>query len=231
MNIIVPKVEQVADFGAEEPFVARIFMGLSEVLDATEFEEKEKIKESVMGIFINGLLPAFSYLRELRDIESGKKERLVVDLNKAYVGFYDRLWVAYKDQMQKVIKLLDFDLGFIFKDDKKFEKGCKEFVNNYPNIRVEFIEQIKKNRIAWQTQVARFRNDYSQHQSIYEDDVREMLSLKTAEVCFENCWTLIEFILAHLMCTKLYPWVRIEEIPKEKRDSSAPKKFKILYKI
>jgi|GEM_PF-3431672 len=230
MNATAPKVKKVANFGANEPFVARIVLGLSEIVDVTTYENKNEIKEAISEMFMNGLAPAFSSLQEIRKIESGRKERLLMDLRKEYFSFYDRLWAAYKDRMQRIIIALGYDLGFVFADDNKFKARSGKFTSSYPKMPKEFIEQIEKNRIAWQSAVVRFRNEYAQHQTVFEKDVQELLSLRSAEICFQNCWTLIEFILVHLMCLNLYGWVGVAEIPKEERDFSVPKKFRILYR-
>lgn len=229
MNV-VPKIEKVANVGTNEPFLARIVMGLPEILDVTDFEEKDKIKESIMELFMNGLLPAFSHLQELRDIESGKKEKLIIDLNKAYFGFYDRVWAAYKDRMQRTAKLMGFDVGFIFKKDKDFEKGISEFRKAYPNVHSDIVGAMRKNRIGWQKAVVRFRNDYAEHQTIFEKDVKELRSLRAAEICFNNCWTAIERILGELICSKLYGWAGVEEIPESERDQLMPKRFRIIFR-
>ena len=230
MNNIIPKVEKVANVGTNEPFLARIVIGLPEILDVADFKEKDKIKESIIEIFMNGLLPAFSHLQELRSIDSGKKEKLTVDLNKAYFGFYDRIWAAYRDRMQKTAKLMGFNIGFMFQNDKDFEKGISEFQKAYPNVHSDIVEAMRKNRIGWQNAVVRFRNDYAEHQTIFEKDVEELRTLESVEICFNNCWTAIERILGELICSKLYGWAGVEEIPEAERDPSAPKRFRIIFR-
>ena len=72
MEIVVPKMEKVANIGSNEPFMARIVMGLPEILEATDFKNKEEIKEGIMEMFMNGLLPAYAHLQEIKDIEQEK---------------------------------------------------------------------------------------------------------------------------------------------------------------
>lgn len=232
MQMIVPKIEKVANVGSNESFVARIMMGLADVVDATDYENKGEIKEAIMSIFVEGLLPAYAHLQEVRDIEEGKQERLTVDLNKAYIGFYNRLWAAYSDRMPKVAKELGYeDIGFIFTKDKNFEVKSKEFFSVHPEVRCELLDYLVKNRKSWQQAVVRFRNDYAEHQSIFEKDVEELRSLKSAEICFKNCWTAIEMILVELISTKLFGFAGIEEIPEAKRDPVMPKRFRIMYRM
>lgn len=228
---IIPKVEKVANFGANEPFVARIVLGLSEIVDVTTHENKTQIKEAISEMFINGLAPAFSSLQEIRKIESGSKEKLLMDLRKEYFSFYDRLWVAYKDRMQKVAKELEYNVSFIFsKKEKNFEVNMKEFFIKHPEIKLELSGYLRKNRNNWQNAVAKFRNEYAQHQSIYEKDVNYLLQLSSAEICFKNCWTAIEMVLMELLCAKLYGRVGIEEIPQAERDCAVPKRFRVIFR-
>lgn len=225
------KIEKVANFGAGEPFVARIVMGLPEVLEVTTHANKEGIKEMIMEMFMNGLAPAFTSLQKIKEIESGIKEKLSMDLRKEYFSFYDRLWAAYKDRMQKVAVMLGYNVGFIFSKEENFELKANEFQKKYPEVRGELIEYIRKNRKSWQNAVVRFRNEYAQHQVIFDKDVEELLSLKSSEICFRNCWTAIEMILMELICTKLYGWAGVQEIPESERNSSVPKRFIILYRM
>ncbi len=233
MQVMVPKMEKVANVGANEPFMARIVFGLSDVLDETMHEDKDSIKEVINGMFKECLLQAYSHLQDLRDIEGGKRERLIVDLDKAYLGFYDRLWAAYGDRMPKVAKELGYeDIGFIFsKKDESFETKAKEFFDKHPEVRSELLEYLRKNRKSWQQAVVRFRNDYAQHNKLFDEDVKELCTLKAAETCFRNCWTAIEMILAELISTKLYAWAGVIEIPEAERDPAMPKRFRIMYRM
>ncbi len=234
MQKMIPKVEKVANFGTEEPFVARLMMGLSGVIDATTFnpEKKSDIKEKIMGILVETLFPAFASLQEIRKMESGQRERLLVDVRKEYISFYNRIWAAYKDRMPEVARNLEYDIGFLFvKKDENFEVKAKVFFESHPEVRIELLEYLRKNRQVWQQAVARFRNDYAEHQSIYEQDVQELLTLKAAEICFKNCWTAIEMILMELITTKLFPFARIEEIPEAERDKSVPRRFRVMHRM
>lgn len=232
MQVMVPKMEKVANVGANEPFMVRIVMGLSEILEATDFRNKEEIKEAIREMFMNGLLPAYAHLQEIKDIEQGRRERLIIDLNKGYFGFYDRLWAAYGDRMPKVAKELGYeDIGFIFTKDESFERKAKEFFDKHSEVCGELLDYLRKNKKNWQQAVVRFRNDYAQHNKLFDEDVKELFTLKAAETCFKNCWTAIEMILAELISTKLYGWAGIVEIPEAERDPAMPKRFRIKYRI
>src|SRR4029077_2521926 len=73
------KVSLLSDVGAGEPFISRLSLRLSEVLDAMfvqcqeEVEETKKIKRELGELVFECLIPAFLSLRELRQF-AGNKE-------------------------------------------------------------------------------------------------------------------------------------------------------------
>ncbi|MFA5871418.1 MAG: hypothetical protein WC858_01735 [Parcubacteria group bacterium] len=229
MNHSKIKVEKVANFGSNEPFIARFGMGLSEIIEATTFDNKDKIKEEIIGLLVECLTPAYAHLNEIRDIENGKKERLLVDLDKAYNALYERLWVAYKDRMQKVAALMGFNLGFLFQNDQLFEQGINNFVEKHNKIPSDFLAIIRTNRNIWQNALAKFRNDFLEHNKLNKNDVDHFFKLGAAETIFNNCWRLVEYILVSLMIEKLHPGIGIAEIPDDKRDPSRPTKFQLYF--
>lgn len=225
-----PRVVKFADVGAGEPFVARIVMGLTEILDKTDYKNKDDIYAAIMEMFVNGLMPAFAHLKDIRELEQ-KQDRLEIDVKKSYFAFYDRLWAAYKDRMQKVITVMGYDVKLLFCRQENFEKESKLFQDRYPKVTSHFHVFVKNNRNAWQDAVASYRNNYLQHNSLYDNDVKDMMTLKSAEICFENCWIAIEEIIVEFICLKLWDIVGVAEIPETKRDISMPKRFEIVYNI
>jgi hypothetical protein len=65
-------VQHFADLGTGEPFCARIMLGLPDLLDATTLpsDRVQKVKDAILLIGFEGLFPAFSHLREIRDTPS-----------------------------------------------------------------------------------------------------------------------------------------------------------------
>jgi hypothetical protein len=51
-----------------------------------------------------------------------------------YEDFSRVLWHAYKDQFPKVARNLGFNIGFLFENNREFEKGILEFNNLHPSI-------------------------------------------------------------------------------------------------
>ena len=106
---MVLKFEHFADFGTGEPFVARI-VGLSDLINITNFKNKKEVSDSILTIFMEGLSPAFLSLKEIRAIEKGEKQKILLNLTKNYYNLFDHLWIAYKDRTQKASKIMGVDM-------------------------------------------------------------------------------------------------------------------------
>ena len=221
----VYETELFSEFGTGEPFVARLCLGLIEILDATNFENRKEINDAIVNISFEGVFPAFISLREIREFETGSKKLIMVNLNKNYYDLYKYLWVAYKDRMQKAANLLGFNLGFLFQDDEKFKKGCKKFLGKHSRIDEGFIGILENESNVWQNKVETIRNRYLEHQKLDSKQVGKYFTLENAETMFNNCWQAIEDILVFLMRTDLHDGIGIAGIPEEKRDPNCPKKY------
>lgn len=46
---------------------------------------------------------------------------------------YSALWAAYKDCLQSILKTIGYDIGFMFVDDKNFDKQSKPFAATHPH--------------------------------------------------------------------------------------------------
>jgi hypothetical protein len=193
-------------------------------LDATSYEKKDEIKESIIGLTIDCLMPAFMSLRELRKIAADDKAPMLTK-KKHCEDMYKSLWAAYKDRMKSTARLMGYDLGFLFQKDSLFEDGCKQFGSAHPKIHPELMELMKYNRATWQAELARFRNDYLEHRTIQQQDVLSFYSLERAESTFENVWITIEETLAALLAVNLPVNVCLNEIPEAERNPTMPKRF------
>jgi len=222
------KTELFADVGTSEAFVARISLGLIEVLNATNFRYRQKINDAIMNILFEGLLPAFISLREIKEFETGSKKLIRANLNKSYYNLYDHLWDAYKDRMQVVANLLGFNMGFLFQNNKEFKKGCEIFLKKHTGIDNEFINMLENERDTWQKIVMKIRNDYLKHKKPDSKQLEKYFTFENAELTFNNSWQAIEDILVVLMRTglQLDAGIDIAEIPEEKRDPNCPKRFR-----
>jgi hypothetical protein len=216
-------IKLFSDIGTEHPFVSRVLLGLNEVIDATLVSNPDEIKWALGDLMVDCLMPAFVSLRELR---KSFDDEQVPELTKTkhFNDMYGSLWSAYKDRMQKVIKLLGFKVGFLFQNDKAFEQGCKKFCADHPEVDSNFCEVLKWHRDHWQNELATFRNKFLEHQVLKATDVKKFYSLKIAEQIFDCVWIAIEDVVAFLAGAKLGPSIRLAELP-DSRGTTATKRF------
>jgi hypothetical protein len=127
--------------------------------------------------------------------------------------------------MQSTVKLMGYDIGFLFQKDLAFERGCVEFPKGNPIVDPELIRLMKIYRSGWQPGLVRFRNDYLEHQTIPREAVAEFYSLDHAELMFEKVWIAIEEILAVLMAAKLPAGFTLRELSEDERIQEMPKRF------
>lgn len=224
------RIELFSDVGTGEPFIARIGLGLIEILNATHFKQRKKINDAILDIIFEGLLPAFISLREIRELEAKKEKAAIATLNRNYYDLYNRLWAAYKDRMQKVVRLLGFDLGFLFQKENQFSRGCKNFLKKHPNINPAFTKMLRDERKSWQNILSTIRNNYLEHKGLETKRVERFFTIDNAEILFQNCWQAIEDIIVVLLRTgmPLHIGIDIAEIPEEERAPSCPKRFRFV---
>lgn len=227
------KLELLSDIGTSNPFVARISLGLFDILDVTNFKERKKINDAIFEILLEGLMPAFISLRELRKLETqrAKGESVpIITINKSYYNLYNHLWVAYKDRMQRVVKLLGFDVGFLFQKENQFKQGCENFLKQHPNFNQAFTKMLADERKSWQNILSIIRNHYLEHKILDIKQVERFFTIENAKLLFYNCWQAIEEILVILLRTgmPLDKGIDIAEIPEKERDPDCPKRFRFV---
>jgi hypothetical protein len=214
-----------ADVGTSEPFLARIALGLAEILDTTYYDKRNEIKAGIIET-MNSLLSAFLSLRQLRGIADDRSAPLMTKV-KHFDDMCGSLWTAYKDRMQNVTRLMGYNIGFLFEEDKKFEKGCASFPIEHPQVDGALIQRMKQHRATWQSDLERFRNQYIEHRKLKQEEVASFYSLARAEALFQSVWVGIEETLIILMAAGLPPAFCVHEIPQANRNPHAPKRFGI----
>jgi hypothetical protein len=219
-------VRRFADVGSAEPFVARLSIGLLDMLDATQFPNRDEIKESIIELALESIMPAFLSLRELRKIAADEKVPILTK-QKNYEDMYKSLWAAYKDRMKITANLMGYDLGFLFQKDSLFDDGCAQFAKTHPEVSEELIIRMRRNRAEWQLALRRFRNDYLEHKKIKREDVEEFYSLAHAERTFDRVWVAIEETLAILIATQFSGNFCFTDIPDAERDPKLPLRFRL----
>lgn len=227
------KLEFFSDIGTGNPFVARIGLGLIDILNSTNFKERKKINDAIFEILFEGLMPAFISLRELRKFETqgAKGGRVpIMTINKSYYNLYNHLWVAYKYRMQRVVKLLGFDVGFLFQKENQFKQGCENFLKQHPSVNQAFTKMLADVRKSWQNILSTIRNHYLEHKILDIKQVERFFTIENSELLFCNCWQAIEMILVILLMTgiPLDKGIDIAEIPEKERDPDCSKRFRFV---
>ena len=131
-----------SDVGMGELFMSRLFHFQDHILNGLFGTKNTKeVKDAIFQVIFDGLEPAFRSLRELRKklidekIPEKEKRQLIENI-------YSYLTIAFKDRFQEVAKLMGYDTGFLFQNDKNFEVGCTQFSQLHPKIDSQFIEMI-----------------------------------------------------------------------------------------
>lgn len=228
-QVLIPTVTQMADFGTTEPFVARIPIGLCELLDGVILEEdvRTKAKQYIYETF-EELSHAFLSLREINEFAEGKKQVLLVNQKKAYQDLYGYCWKSYKDRMPRILETIGVNIGFLFQKEEQFNNGAEAFKQKYPAIGDEFIRMVKADRDTWQNTVSKVRNDFIEHKKDDERSAKPMdyyFNPETAKLVFDNCWQVIEDIVVLCLTMKVVPGMKIGLIPENEIDDKFPKKF------
>lgn len=221
-------VEHYADFGTGEPWVARLMLGLQEIVFAVPaFGETRDEFMNELGEVFESLGMAFDELRELRRREAGGAPAL--DIARSYVNLYGLLWQAHKDRFQKAMRALGVDIGFLFQKDESFEKGAATLVAANPKLS-ELTELMRHDRQEFQKALAQYRNDYLEHR---DDQVDPRLlavfhRLDSAETTFANVWQAMEDYVAISVKAHLPESLVLDEIPEAERDPARPTRFRFL---
>jgi len=219
------RVERYADFGTGEPWVARVMIGLSTIVDTTTLANRDEIKLAIANVN-EALVDAFNDLREIRRIETDA-DIPVTERQGTYSAFYVHLWRAYKDRFgKKLPTALGHDLGFLWQKDDTFESGAAHLVDDHPE-HADLIEMLRDDRRSWQQKLALFRNEHLEHKGKLKPEfVASFYALAGAERAFENVWRAIEDISVQLLIPHLAPGVSLVEIPEVERDPAVPQRFR-----
>lgn len=221
------KVVKFADIG-DELFVKRM-LELPAILEAgaIEGQQREDTKEALISILIDGLMPAFSELQQIR--ASMGKGMPVMNRNQLYEDLARKLWKSYKELMQHAVKLMGFEIGFLFKDEKEFQKGLKAFRNSNPllgALHSGFEKFLEHTRERWQNELSSFRNTWVEHQAGDGKKFRKFYTPAYAEALFDATWRTIADILPFLLEVHLPHGICLAEQPPDDPGPRWPIRFR-----
>lgn len=220
------KITHFANISASEEFIEQLVMEMPELVDASMIygEEREKLKEAILIVSVEGLMPAFEHLKKIRASVGQKMPEL--NRKQLFEDFEGRLWHAYKDLMQKAAKRMEPEIGFLFGRDTQFEAGLVAWEKKRPKLAGAVAPYLRNQRTGWQNALADFRN-YQEHKDDRDPSVfAARYDAAHSEKLFESVWRAITDILAMLISLHLPPGTRMEEIPREERDPVRPRRFR-----
>jgi hypothetical protein len=202
------KVVPFANVGTAEPFIKEMLEVL-EILNGTliEGQQREKAKNAIGTIMMDGLIPAVMELRIIRAPETSNLP--LAEKFQPYEDFARKLWKAYKDLTQRAAAEMGFDIGFLYKRDANFAEGLKRFRAEWPGLPAGFENFVQQTRAEWQNEFSRFRNGFVEHQEGERMDFRKFYDYAVVEKVFEAAWGTIVDLLVILMSLKLPPRVHI----------------------
>lgn len=129
----------------------------------------------------------------------------------AYESYYSDLWTLYKDRMQKYLKCVGIDIGFLFaKNDKDFDKKSKKFIDDNPD-NTSFIQFAKSQRNSWQNDFANYRNAH-EHEGDLRGGVKDFDNPIDAKRMFAQIYWTMETIIACLVSWKLRKEYNVVEV-------------------
>jgi hypothetical protein len=214
-----------ADIGVSEEFVMQLVTEMPELVDASTIygPKRKELKEAILAISFDGLMPAFEDLKKIRALGS----HAIPELNRKhlYETFSCALWRAYRDLMQGAAKLMEPEIGFLFQEDPAFEKGLIKWGEKRPAIAEAVAPYLRTQRTTWQNELRAFRN-YLEHKNETHPVVFETRYTPAhAEMLFGAVWRAIADILAMLVSMHLHPGIVLIEIPPAQRRKAMPRRF------
>ena len=204
-------VVKVADISGDEEFVKQM-LELHQIVDATTIMEqrRKEVKEAITAILMDGLSPAFLEPQQIR--ASRGREMPLMNREQPYEDLVRKLWKSYKGLLDKAARLMDFKVGFRFKNDKEFHEGLAKFRRENPGLRDGFEKFLEDTRDEWQIELAEFRNKWVDHPVV--GDRRRFAKFYTpdyAETLFDHVWHVIVDSLPVLLELRLWNGTRLIE--------------------
>lgn len=212
-KITVPVVRETSSWGPSDPDIWRPYFLAKKLVEYLDANDEVKDHADFAADRIKDELE--TALAHFQAIMSDDFHKLNLGKQRGtYESLYSDLWTLYKDRMQKYLKEIGIDVGFIFaKDEKSFANKAKKFVEQNPDNK-DFVQFAKQQRDSWQNDFAQYRNAH-EHSGDLRSGVKDFDNPADASRLFAQvCWT-FETIIANLVSWKLQrEWNVIETNPK-----------------
>jgi hypothetical protein len=203
--------EHYANVDGTELFVYRLSTGILKLLDASTIEppQRDEVRHAILQLLMEGFVPAFDQLSNIKALVSPPE----MNRRQAYAHFMGTLWQGYKNFLLKATGAMGFDIGFLFQEAAKFEKGITRFRANHPMVPNDFDRFLRLQKDGWQKSLSDVRNNYIEHRHLEWDDVKGYYCVEQAEQFFESAWTAAEDILGCLIYSRFPQQFGVREIP------------------
>lgn len=172
-------------------------------------EQRVKVKDTIGDIVIEGLMPAFVDLREIRTLKMSGKP--ILDQRQPYENMARKLWKAYKELMQNAVRLMGFNIAFLFGSDEKFKDGLVAFRQSNPQVQAKFEKLLEMTRAGWHTDLYKFRNSLLEHHGGDRKDFEWFYDPENAEKLFDVVWKTIANLLPMFLELRLMHGMRLIE--------------------
>lgn len=218
------KVEKFADI-PYEPWMQNIF-DLKIVLDAGTISgpQREQVNDAIGDIVFEGLMPAYLELQEIKRLNASNAPAL--DRRQPYEDLARKLWKAYKELMQPAVRLMGFDIGFLFQNDKTYRDGLVKLRQDNPALNANFEKLLEIGRTGWQDKLYRFRNSVVEHQGGKRGDFEWFYNEENAKGLFLDVCTAIGYILPMLLELKLMHGAKLIEQSPDDPGPRWPQRFR-----
>jgi len=248
-------IKKFADIWTATPWITRCMLQIFELRDIAIKEKAFKDEfDKIYGIVIDNLLSSYNSKEELRkilnkfadDFHNGlnyrkdgnaihMNENIDWKLNDLFSNFIIKLHTAVKD-IQKILKLFDFDMGFFYQKDKEYGRWKDEFLKKHPGEKW-FIDMLDADR-SWYGKLAKIRNEYNHDGFKLEPinfDFDENVVIPPGEIfdmeiLWENSRKFIEDTIVVMFQSLLPKILQIVAIPEERRDPDKLIKYSIVLK-
>jgi hypothetical protein len=217
-------VVKVADVDGNEPFV-KAFLELPPLVDAgTIYDpQRSEVKSAIHSILIDGIMPAFLDLQRIR--ASVGRDIPLMDRAQPYEDLAGKLWKLYKELTQNAARLMGFNIGFLFMNDKNFRDGLKKFRADNPELLAGYDKFLEETRDSWQNDLAKFRNTWLEHPTGDPKQFSKFYTPEYAEMLFDAVWRTICDILPPLLELKLPNGVKLIEQDPNDPAPRGPQRF------
>lgn len=216
----MPTVKLAANFGAEEPFVARVWFTIPDLMEHMELDDIEEAKFKLYRI-IDQLTFARNHLQHIE--EEGFSKLPTTEQDCEYNDFYGAVWCAYKDRFQNFMREVGYDVGFMFVKPKSYENAASNFVAKHPK-KKWLADFVRDSRKGWQNALNDYRNT-GQHGGDRRAETFDIENTVTARNIFDTVWQNIEDIFVFLAEEKMQDGWIIRELAENQRDEDIPKRF------